>query len=354
MFNRWDFFQLTGNDGNDEYLYIIYLNISDWFAYPELLLYTKGCKKKDNQIKYSNPINKKEKNRIYKFIAFAFLDLIAKSMYFVNYKVIGNIGMESEKLAKDAIIFFGIVFRFFFYIIFIENYCNHNRKICSIVSILIILGLLVITDVIHMYYSEETDYNKMFEYFGILFPRCVIYPFIDTLVNKMMDNQSLSPLQYMRWRGFFESILLIIITPILVKTSIFYFSSSFFGIKFWLTTSGYIIINFFKSYLLLHVISKYTAQSVSFLIISESFAGSITEIIKNKDNLDEVKNIIISLFEIILIIFIGVVTLIYEEVLVINRCGLDSDLKKDIIDRERKDYSDAKISILNQSKEEEE
>ena len=199
--------------------------------------------------------------------------------------------------------FCGIVFRIIFYTKYKEESYYQIRKIFSIFSILIILGLLVITDAIHMYYSEENDYIKLLKYFGILFPRCIIYPFIDTFVNKMMDEQSLSSFQYMRWRGFFESILLIIITPILVKTSNFYFSSNFFGIKFWAVTSCYIIINFFKSFLLLHVIAYYTSQSVSFLIISESFAGSITEIIKNKDNLDEVKNIIISLFEIILIIF---------------------------------------------------
>ena len=114
MFIRWDFFQLTGNDGNDEYLYIIYLNISDWFAYPELLLHLKGCKKKDNQIKYINRYNKKAKIKYYIFIVFAFLDLLAKSIYFISYKTIGNIGTESEKLAKDGIIFLWYSISYYF------------------------------------------------------------------------------------------------------------------------------------------------------------------------------------------------------------------------------------------------
>ena len=48
-------------------------------------------------------------------------------------------------------------------------------------------------------------------------------------------------------------------------------------------------------------------------------------------------NILISLFEIILIILIGIVTMVYEEIMIFNICGLGDDLKKEVYQREESD-----------------
>ena len=93
-----------------------------------------------------------------------------------------------------------------------------------------------------------------------------------------------------------------------------------------------------KAILLLNVVYYYTPQSVSFLIISESFAGSFHEIInfiKSEEKKD--LSILISIFEIILVILIGIATLVYEEIIVINRCGLERNVEEAIIDRGHED-----------------
>ena len=48
-------------------------------------------------------------------------------------------------------------------------------------------------------------------------------------------------------------------------------------------------------------------------------------------------SILISIFEIILVILIGIATLVYEEIIVINRCGLERNVEEAIIDRGHED-----------------
>ena len=92
---------------------------------------------------------------------------------------------------------------------------------------------------------------------------------------------------------------------------------------------------------MLIVIYNFSSQSVSFLIISESFAGSIKEIIDffNKDK--NKTSIAISIIEMILVILIGIATMIYEEIIVIRLCGLEKDVREEIINRASLDHGSA-------------
>ncbi len=136
----------------------------------------------------------------------------------------------------------------------------------------------------------------------------------------------------MFFRGVGELILLIItIIPILFKYGKIDFKSIFIND---LTKIIAIIIiytwsSFIKAHELLNVIYYYSSQSVSFLIISESISYSIVEIIKS----NEKDNIIILVVEIICIIFSTFATLIYDEIIVIKKWGLDKDVATEIVKR---------------------
>ena len=99
-----------------------------------------------------------------------------------------------------------------------------------------------------------------------------------------------------------------------------------------------------------------TSQSVSFLIISESFAGAIKEIIdffKNEKNTRI--NIAISIIEAILVIIIGISTMIYVETIIIRLCGLEENVKDVVngriklenLENEENDEHDNAHSFLN-------
>ena len=77
------------------------------------------------------------------------------------------------------------------------------------------------------------------------------------------------------------------------------------------------------------IIYKYSSQSVSFLIISESIACSLVEIIKFIISNDK-GNIIIFVIEIICIIFSVIGTLIYHEIIVIKKCGFNKNVATEI------------------------
>ena len=126
-------------------------------------------------------------------------------------------------------------------------------------------------------------------------------------------------------RAFIESILLyLLITPILLHFSIVHSSSDIVSYKFFIVAPLYFLISGGKAYLLLNIIDKFTSQVVSFVIISESLAGSIHEIFSIN------KYIVLSIAEIILALLIGITTLIYVEIITINKFGLNKDQRHTI------------------------
>ena len=127
--------------------------------------------------------------------------------------------------------------------------------------------------------------------------------------------------------------------------------------NFWIISSIYILATFIKASLLIHIVDKYSFTSVSFLLMSEPLADSIHEIIEfiNKDEKNALTTIILRLLyinfpnfklqkfyflcwcdkfkasaEIILFLLLILITLIYDEIIVIKIYGLDKDIQEAI------------------------
>ena len=148
----------------------------------------------------------------------------------------------------------------------------------------------------------------------------------------------------MFFRGLGELVLFIIFTPIFYSSiwnkepDYFELASSVSSII--LVATIYILSCFIKSYIVIKVIYNCYSQSVSFIIVSESIAYSIAEIIYFfiSDNRDFYL-IIFLLIDILVIIITTIGTLVYEEILVINKCGLDSNIAPRISSRAFKDIN---------------
>ena len=134
-------------------------------------------------------------------------------------------------------------------------------------------------------------------------------------------------------RGIFEMVIIIVVTPILFFS--FKLELDFhFGLEQIITMILYTIVLFIKAHLLIRVIYHFSSQSVSFLIISESFGGAIIEFIKEINN--ENKNaidIILLFIKILGIVIILFTSLVYNEIIIINKWGLNKNVKEDIISR---------------------
>ena len=101
--------------------------------------------------------------------------------------------------------------------------------------------------------------------------------------------------------------------------------------NFWIISSIYILATFIKASLLIHIVDKYSFTSVSFLLMSEPLADSIHEIIEfiNKDEKNALTKFKASA-EIILFLLLILITLIYDEIIVIKIYGLDKDIQEAI------------------------
>ena len=162
------------------------------------------------------------KNFILSTIGIFSLDLLGRLSFFIAYKIIDvDNNVVSQKLSHDGTILVDTVFRIASYIIFNINLnYTDNHKVFSLVSILIILGILVIIDVIHMVVIEDYPLTNCLKYFGILIPRAILYPVIDTLTYKMIIKNKIPPIGYIRYRGVIETVWSFGISIVLYYSSV--------------------------------------------------------------------------------------------------------------------------------------
>jgi len=173
-------------------------------------------------------------------------------------------------------------------------------------------------------------------------------------IKKYIDNYIL-PEHLMLLKSLGGLLILLIITPILYFT-IWINDDDSFTIVSDLTNMITLIIiyvsaSFIKQYLLLKVIYYFSSQSVSFLLISESITGSITEIINFFSSGDsDYANIIFLTIDIIIILLTSFGTLVYNEIIVIKKWGLDKNVAREITTRALQEVD--KIKILDHDDEE--
>ena len=252
----------------------------------------------------------------------------------------------SHKFQKDMINHLDILFRYVFSCTILK-FRPHKHQIIAIFSIFIIFIFLSVFDFISM-----NDYSL--KYVIIFSLRGIFFPLEDTIIKLLFNEDYITPESIMFKRGFGEFFIILISTSILCKYGfkINDFKSIFIS-EFWkiiLVSIIYICSSFIKALVLLKVIYYYSSQSVSFLIISESIACSLYEICKYlKDNKDNIPFIVVEIICIILTLFS---TLVYDEIIVIKKCGLDKYVESEIAKRAR--LEKLNIGILNSVNDEEE
>jgi len=353
MYFEWGYFELFEKDSINQYFFVLLYNISDLLA-GFLVLYINCSLKKKQKPKVESGENKSffnnieiisggekrvhhSKNFIYEIILICLLDYISRSNYFIFYQIYQEATYEnvSQKAQKDIIINSDIISRYILSIFFQKTKVFKHHKF-SIIIISIGFLFLIPTDIISIhYFTSGINEGLSYIYIAITFLRVILFPFEDVIVKKVFTDDYVIPELLMFLRGIGEFILILIITPI------FYFfvwknENNNFVFKNELTNAILMIIfytlsSFIKAYVLLKVIYYFSSQSVSFLIISESITGSIYEIIKFFMSEKYDYKIIILLIEIVIIIITTFGTLIYDEIIVIRKWGLDKNVAKEII-----------------------
>ncbi len=169
----------------------------------------------------------------------------------------------------------------------------------------------------------------------------------------LLSDNFLLPHSLMFDRGIIEFIILLIVSLILFLTKKLEISYTLGNIIYIILIKiAYTIIESIKAFCLMKTIYIYTSQYVSFLIVSESVGGTlnlIINMISKKDDKDEedyyylkfYKEYYLLIPEIISVIIITFGTLMYNEMIIINKCGLQEKTKRELLIKEKKDYSTA-------------
>ena len=346
MYLKWeDWFKMSDSDVQNEYIYVVLLTISDLFA-AFLVLYIKcSFKKEQNKFKKAdtdveliydssaNEINK-SKNLIIRMVIVSASTYFSRSLYWISYGITGaKNNISSNQLQKDVVNTLDIIIRYIFSI-FILHIIIHRHRVVSMFGIFVGFLFLIPADIILL--INQNNGNMRISYVAILALRGLSIPFEDTYIKKLYIENYILPEKFMFFRGILVSMIIAVLTPIL------YFS---FGIHWDIhfKTSNiiciiiYTLTSFVKAYFLLKIIFYFSSQSVSFLVISESVSGSILQIIKFFNDKIDFIQVLLLFLEIIGIIIIAFSTLLYDEIIIIKKWGLDLNVRKVIISRGKED-----------------
>ena len=380
IYFKWEYFRIIkDNDAINEYIYLILINISDLLA-GFLVTYIQYSLKKNKSYDYSdtntistivrvNTINytsikenflRKTKKFYIKMALICSLDYIDRLASFIFYQT--NKGAKHEniyhKAQTDIITHLDILFRYIFSIFFLKTKIFKHHKF-SIAIICIAFIILIPTDIISIHYfpiENHIDINLTYIYIAVFSIRGIFFPLEDTIVKKVFIEDYILPEHFMFFRGIGDFIIIILVTPILYFS--LYAENVFsFGdvTKIIITIILYTLSSFIKAYLLIKVIYYFSSQSVSFLIISESVTGSICEIIKFFISKDYEHYLIFLIIEILVIFVTTFGTLVYDEIIIIKKWGLEIDVASEISSRATLEAN--RISIIedeNDDNEEEE
>ena len=346
IYMKPDVFKMAKDYVHNEYIIVMLNIISDLFA-GFLVLYIK-CASKSKKINNKalktqsqseliyTKLDKLKKNFYIKFIIIVVLDYISRSRAWISYAITKAISEEIFHSFKNNIkITLDIIMRYIFSI-FILKIIVYKHRIFSMITIGIGFALLIINDILLMFYgSDKYDIGKTLIFTGISSIIGLTYPLEDTFVKQIFLEDYLNPAKFQFYRGIAESILIAVITPILFFSFQIKLDLGYYNLNIVIPTIIIrLLANFFKSYITLKIIYHYSSQSVSFLLISQSFGGSITRLIEIFiKGIGEEWKIIFILLEIISILIILFASLVYDEIIIINKWRFNENVKLGIINR---------------------
>ena len=357
MYLQWNYFSILKRDSTNEYIYVILLDIADLLA-GFLVLYINSTLKKKKEVGVYSDDNtsnsfigkieiisgeektlQKTKNYTYKIILICILDYLNRLAFFIFYQIFSEATHEvlSHKAQKDIIIHLDIIARYVFSIFILKTKVLKHHKVAILI---IFIGFIILVPIDYIsinYFSTTINAGLTYKYIGLLTFRGILFPFEDTIVKKVFIDDYIQPELLMFLRGLGEFVIILVVTPFLYffiwknDDSYSEFNSDLTNII--LMVIFYTLSSFIKAYLLVKVIYYFSSQSVSFLIISESLTGSVADIIEIFIEKEHSFDVIALLLGIIVIIITTFGTLIYDEIIIIKKCGMDKNVAKEITSR---------------------
>ena len=352
------------SDLQNEYIDLVSLNVADLLA-GFLVMYTicslpkKKIKRNESnfgiELIYNNPFYKK--NKVLLLVLISFLDLFARSTYLLFYLIIKP-KQIFDRFQMDWIIGVDILSRYFFSRIILKTKLYKHHFWSIIISTIGFIFMSCIDFITIFNDDKDNDNNnndedksseKMWYLFFIL-PRALVFPISDSINKILLSDDFLLPHSLMFDRGIIDFFFLLIFSLILFltkKLEINYEPEHIIYII--LIKLAHTVVLSIKAFCLMQAIYIYTSQYVSFLVISESFGATVNlliNIISGEDYPKIYENNIFIIAEIISIIIIIFGTLMYNEMIIVNKFGLEENTKRGLHIKEKADFNVANNEIL--------
>ena len=295
-------------------------------------------------ISYSISMNRKKwinrKENIIKLILIGFLEYIGLSIDWIAYAIYGeDLGPYIFGLEKIVANIINTIARYICTLFILKKYIIYKHHLFSVIMIIIGLLILFINEICIYYHNfiKLESVTKTFIYALILLLKNVIFPIKDTLISQFFINEYLYPEQMQFIRGLIESIIIIIVTPIL---SLSFgkepkFSDKLQNLKI-IYNIFFVLLNFFNNYIKLKLISHFSIQCVTFLITCRNVILPLIRIFIFNNKI-EVELLILYIIGTFIIAFS---LLVYDEIIIINKCGLNHNVKRIIQQRAIQDMKD--------------
>ena len=295
-----------------------------------LVLSTYIRMKKVNQ-KEEQKIIEKIKNRLsrrYKYFyifLISFLEFICRSTDFFYLIIIGSIPIRKEQLTwlipVDIIARIVLSRRVLKLNLFRHHYFS---------LVLVILGFLSMS-ICEFQTINEIDLNN-WPYFIFIIIRNILLPLEDVYNKILLTDKFLLPHYLMFWRGLFNCVFLALLCLCFFLTRVIKYE---FNIPNEMNSAIYllhkiilIILYFCRAFIYLKIIDVFSPQHVAFC---NTALYLYLFLLWKKKSGDNFYLSFLDYFSLILIIF---ATLIFNEILIINACGLNQNTKKGFIKKE--------------------
>ena len=293
---------------------------------------------------------------IFNVVLISILHLISVSAYFIFYSIINVEHNDNTKILEnyqmDWLIGIDIITRHFFSRIILKNKI-YKHHIFALIICALGFFFMTFSDFISIIYEKKEIKAIYFALF--ILPRAILFPLADVYDKLLLTDRLFLPQNLMFYRGCIESLILIIASPILYFTSKLNFVNIIetdLKIRI-LINAGFLIFIFLKAFCLMRVIDLFNAQFVSFIIVAELFSGILNHFYKfihlensEKEIMKDKYGFIIDIIALIIIMF-G--TLVYNEMIIINRCDLNRNTEIGIIYAGNREIDNIRANNLEDS-----
>ena len=339
-----------------ELIYLICVNIGDLLA-GFLVLYTHKTSQsvKPKEIE-DNSRNKShiqliyndlsiKKNKYYLLLIISILELLARSTDFFYFLILGSNKIRDGEITW--LISIDILSRILFSHLILKRNLYKHHKLSIYLTIIGLCSMSVCA------FIDIQNYELMnWPYFIFISIRFIIYSLEDVINKLLLINKFLLPQDLMLWRGIYILVIFLVLFPIFYFTKFikYKFEIDITSLDLFLQISLLVLIIpflFLKSFFILKVIYIFTPQHIAFINAVFYMLRLLRCRISTGDSI-----FLISIDSILLIIIIFS-TLLFNEMVIINSCGLNENTKVGFLIKEEKEKEDVEFSQdeLNKTKE---